>query len=323
MRPILTTILLVLLALSAAAQNYNAAEREYIAAQKEMLKAHPGFTCTWIPPWTLITNGRLNRRVDIYKEKMGKCQLPCVEDITYSIDDAIVLLEKLSADGYDGFRVYFGIDPSIQTNTPLGKDTKWALIFVPTTDGGWYHRWEWDQNRIHNDILKNSLIINDKGVQPITSATASIWINKAYYYIDSLERTRKKNCHKFHETHNLWYNNKYVRDNCIHNGLLEILKCKKALGTKHVYAKFAAFGWSLYLNQLTLVFQVDDGDKKAFLSLNSLDLSEKGFIGFKKCFGKKKGVPLADGSGGSDTGHPCPPPTPCNGTTAGALLPNP
>ena len=317
--------MLILVAFSAAAQVYNDAERKYIATQKQLMNAHPGInsSCTSIPPWTVISQFHLKLRTSTYEKKMGRCQLPCADDITFQIDDAITLLQKLSADGYDGFRVYFGIDPSSRNNTPLGKDTKWNLIFVPTTCGGWYHRHKPDQNKRHVDDLKNCLFVREKGVEPITDKDASAWINKAYYYIDSVERYRQKKYHRFHETRNLWYNNNYVRDNCIGNGLLQTLICKKSLGTQHVYAKFAAFFFVPHWEQITLVFQVDDGDKKAFLTLSSTDRSPKALLDFPKCFPRKKGAAAAPAdSGGSDTGHPCPPPKPSNGTTSGALLPN-
>jgi len=331
MKRYLSLVLFALTYFASYAQKYNAAESKFLADQKDLLSKHPDCTChNNRPPWTLITGPMASLRINAYKRKVGRCKLTPADDVKYSIAGAIDLLTKVNVSGYDGFRVYFAMYPSKRQaktgdsacdKVPTGLDNKWTLIFVPTSDGGWYKE-GWKRYKRHVDDTNHCMIIGDNAAVPITAKDASSWINKAAPMIDSLERHRKKTFPTFHETRNLWYNKKYVEDNCTKNGLLQVLICKKCFGTQNVLAKFSAFYFNQYWNQLTLVFQVDTGVHKEYLTLNSGDRSFRARNDWTKCFPVAVGAGVAAQSGGSDTGKPCPPPTPCNGTTAGAALPN-
>jgi hypothetical protein len=161
------------------------------------------------------------------------------------------------------------------------------------------------------------MIIGDNAVVTLPAKYASMWIHKAQCtLLDSLEHFRQKKLKHFHETHSLWYDMKYVGKNCLENGLLNILTCRKCCKTKYVYVRFSAFLTS-HSNQLTVIFQLDSGKTRQFVSLYSADMSRRAAKQFEHCYGKD----VAATSGGSDTGKPCPPPSPC-GTNVGALLPN-
>lgn len=338
----LPLLLFILASFSASAQLdslFNASEKEYVRQEEEFRKHCPD-SCHChlnLPPWTRVGKGTIKSRIDTYKQKRSECQLDLADEVKYKIEGVIDLLTPFAADtSYDGFRAYIAVYPdkrkphspndSAYGKVPTNQWGKLTLIYVPTKKDGIYRQNGKKYRRHIDQIAHCMIIVGDKAVS-ITAAIASKWIHKAEHLVlDSLQAYRQKKDVTFKETHSLWYSLTYVRDNGIHNGLLEIMRCRKCCHrATHVYAKFAAFpeGNVFHANlkyKLSLIFQLGIDAEGQSVSLLSDDLSKWGKETYEQEYGMEA---LAENSGGSDTGHPCPPPTPCNGTTAGALLPNP
>jgi hypothetical protein len=323
--------LLLILGYAASAQKYNKAEKHFLSIQDSLKKSCRGCTCKTGPPMTLVLWPTVKVRIGNYKRRMKRAGLPVADDVTYSIDGAIDLLDKMvnSTKTYGGFRAYFAMYPcQKQPNQPdsgysLVPDNLWGkltLIYVPTMPGGDIYVQNGKKYQRHMDDSANCLIVGDNAVVPVPKDIAKMWVHKAECnLLDSLDRFRHKKHHpKFHETHSLWYDLNYVKGDCSNNGLLYILQCKKSCCVKHVYVRFAAY-LTRHSHQLTVVFQLDSGKNQQFLTLYSRDLSKQARKQFANCYGATL---AGDNSSGSDTGNPCPPPNPCNLTTAGASLPS-
>jgi len=336
MKQFLPLLLLTLIGYAATAQkkidtSYNAADLLFISQQNQFTRDCPTCTCTSRPPFTIILPGLAKDRMRAYQNKINDCGLKLATEVEYTINGAIDLLTKFTyKTDYDGFRAYIGVYPSKQPNpsdsgynlVPKGQEDKLTVIYVPTKWKG-YYRLGWIKHRRHIDDTVNCRLINGDQAVLISARFASMWINKAQHRVlDTLEsRRRHKWQRNFRETHNLWYNIDYVKhSDDWSNGLLDILECKKCCYPKtKVYAKFAAFVGSNFIGyrkKLSIVFQLDIGETKQYLTLNSFDRSPWAKYAFKKEF-----AATGDSSGGSDTGKPCPPPSPC-GTDVGVLLPN-
>jgi hypothetical protein len=333
MKRYLTLILLTMIGYAASAQKYNKAERQYLSIQDSLAKTCPDTDCKTKPPMTLIWGSTVKVRIANYKRRMRRAGLPAAGDVPNNIEGAIALLTIMlnRTKNYEGFRAYFAMYPDAQQpKTPdsgytLVPDNLWGrltLIYVPTNPGGTYTSPQDHKTyQRHIDDDANCMIIFDNTVKLVPKDIAKMWVHKAECnLLDTLDNFRHKKHHpKFNETHALWYDMNYVRGDCSgENNLLHILCCKQKCGVKHVYVKFAAY-LTRYHHQLTVVFQLDEGKNNEYLTLYSRDMSKRERNEFANCYGL-----AASGSGGSgsDTGNPCPPPNPCNLTTAGASLPS-
>jgi hypothetical protein len=336
MRYVLTPLLLALIGFTTSAQkdtSYSRADREFLSQQEETSK---GSTCTNCPrksrpPFTLIFSGLAKRRMNNYQKKIKDCGLNLASEVEYNIEGAYNLVYKLTNEtDYDGFRAYFAVYPcknpippdSGYNLVPPGQDGKLTVIYVPTRAGEGTYTQGNKTYAIHNDDTDNAMIINGDNYEKVSAKFASMWINKANHEVlDTLEHRRQRRQKHFNETHSLWYDIKYLKHSEAYwNGLIDILQYKKCCyPNAKVYAKFAAFpclNLKGYRYKLSIVFQVKTGPKPEFITFYSNDRSHWDKYAFKAEYG----TDLTDESG-SDTGKPCPPPSPC-GSNVGAQLPN-
>ena len=305
---------------------YDSAENELIAQQKD-IKAHcPWLGCHLIPPCSVITASETQRRIGEFGQKIKNCGLSLDREEDYEPEGALAMLKLMSdkKPGYDGFRAYFAVFPcEPKPNTPddsgyryvpHGREGKLTLIYVPTTKNGMWHF----------DDTTHCIIIVGKTIVNIRSGIASFWIHKADdQVLHHMEKWYRKYVDTdFRETHSLWYSDFFVRPNEIHNGLIDILECRiHCKSVKTVQAEFAGFltkNKKHRNHQLSLVFQLSKVGMTNDISLQWDDRS--GWAKYE--FAHELRAYFLSGSGGSDTGNPCPPPYPCNPTN-GVLLPSP
>jgi hypothetical protein len=319
-------ILLLFIGFTAFGQKSNFADSSYLAEQARDQKRCPGCGCFINLPWTHISHGMAQKRFDEYASKLtASGQNGLEKEVVYKPEGAYSLLKFVTTKAikkrlkYDGFRTYFAMYPlarkgsaapdSAYNLVPDHQFGKLTLIYVPTTRVR-------KKTYRHLDDTKHCLIIRGDSIVELGATFASMWIRKAEPILSNFETTRRKTDTSFRETRCLWYSNGSVRHLFTRNGLLDILECRLCChDITSVHAGFAAFldGASDHkANQLSLVFTFGKGEATNYLSLYSGDLPSD----------ERKKLTLTDsGSGGSDTGKPCPPPTPCTSTTAGAVLP--
>jgi hypothetical protein len=288
--------LLPLLFLFCACRTYTPVEKAFIDQQNALLRKCPSNChCTLLPAYTLITKPRVKTRRDLFAAKRTQANLKLDDSIRYDINGILALLEKVAirkpgGKKYDGLRVYFGASPD--------SPTKLALIFVPTW---WNPKWtRWDR---HVDDTGQYTLVTGPTITTIPRSVAADWIARAGSSIlDSFQRCGEKAMgRKYHETRSLWYARFVLRSNHLHNGLIDILKCRACCDSaKYVDAWFGAFPMDAWNRgrkyQLTLIFSLD-GQNKFYVSLHGSD---------------------TNATDGSDTGNPCPPPSNCS--TIGASI---
>lgn len=322
----LLLICLAIISLSSVAQDMVSSESAFLKEQRMTdNRKCPLFGCIIQIPFTFISGNTVKKRTDECATKMGSCGLKNLRrDITYNPKGVLELLNIVTVTlgnrskclKYDGFRAYFAMFPEKQSPdhcdsgcslVPGDQFGQLTLIFVPTYG-------DENNNQRHPDDTTQCMIIKDDNIENIPTKYASQWINKVdLRVLQPLEKKARESNPDFCETRSLWYSVEFVKHNWFHNGLWDIINCRvKCNNLQSVSARYAGFTSGKYAHQLSLVFALGPKGTPTNVSLFYEDLSEK----FR--FGNEKD--LTD-SGGSDTGKPCPPPTPCS-TNAGALLPN-
>jgi len=313
------TILFLLAGSAAVAQNKISAVQTFTDQQAELEARCHGCHCGIIQiPFTLISGTNAEDRFTRYKDKTKACGLGhCARGVLYSPEGAKNLLIALSdKKKYNGFRTYFAVYPGKPQSSsspdsgyklvPKDQWNKLTLIYVPTKKEG-------SNGDYHPDDITQCMIINGKSIEIVDPVIASMWIRKAEIQVlNKLETKARETYPEFMETHSLWFSNTHAGSNFLKNGLLDILKCRTCCkGVTSVEARFGAFSPKnkKYNYKLTVVFMLNKGDTANYISLYSGDIL--------KATADKYPAALADQTGGSDTGKPCPPPTPCTGQGSG------
>lgn len=283
--------------------------------------------CSAGSPSSAISSTKAKKRINRYRNHKnlrleiftGKKEIDTIP--SYSRDVFVELLDSLTLPGkhYDGFRVYMATYPNSPAapNTPdsgyshvaPGQEDHFTLIYVPTRYGG-----EVNKQPVHNDDTNRCFIIKDNVLEKIDAPTPdgsflSKWINKyrsqrmGFLAMDGNGYVNKgafafHKLRSFRETESIWYDIAQTSNG--KDGLLDFIKCSNS-HVDLITVNFAGYllksqDWSY---KLTLIFEL-----QSFTNAFNGGKSKELFVYYKAAATTKN----------SDTGKPCPPPTPCNGS---------
>lgn len=351
MKSLLLLTLLVAAGLTVTAQkgnestktdtSFNKADLFYT---KEISKHCPG--CSYFPPGTYIRRKKAQRRITEFNNKKTACNLKgLATDAVYSDTGTLAFLNMLthSKKNYSGFRAYWVIYPnqghrdSGSELVPYHQHNRLALVFVPT-----FPRAHGQNRNYHKDDTTNCVIIRGNSFEKIPPNYVRMWMQKAdNQVLQPMDREGKNATQnpEYKETRSLWYSITYIKPQGepFRNGLIDIINCRMNCDCKSIHVNFAAFtlkSGGQNKHQLCAIFMIgsDRSDHVAPFNSNranhvepfntDISLWYSDLSPFAKHHFLKGNAAADGGSGGSDTGKPCPPPSPCS-DNVGALLSSP